>query len=171
MAPIYFIQNIFSYVVALYQFERAGTVGEFPQASRFPLLKVLAVVGAAAVVLLAVRTITKRQRAAAIFADASAHHETEQILCGDELKSVKLFSTPDYQEATATSLGCGESVVPLVHQGDWTKLQTQKGDEGFLPKWYVGLPTSIEPGKIVKCNRPSPMQNVEQYKKLHACPN
>src|ERR1035437_1036534 len=73
MAPIYFIQNIFSYVVALYQFERAGTVGEFPQASRFPLLKVLAVVVAAAVVLLAVRTITKRQRAAAIFADASAH--------------------------------------------------------------------------------------------------
>jgi hypothetical protein len=166
VAPIYFVQNIFSYIVALYQFERAATAGEFPQASRFPLLKVLAVVGAAAVVLLAVRTITKRQRAAAIFANASAQHETEQILCGDKLKSVKLFSTPDYQEATATSLGCGESVVPLVRQGNWTKLQTQKGDEGFLPKWYVGLPTSTEPEKIAKCNRPSPMQNVEQFQKL-----
>src|ERR1700723_341156 len=39
VAPIYFVQNIFSYVVALYQFERAGTAGEFPEGSRFPLLK------------------------------------------------------------------------------------------------------------------------------------
>ncbi len=167
VAPIYFLQNIFSYVVALYQFEGAGTAAEFPQAPRFPLLKVLAVVAAAALVLVAVRTITKRHRVAATFANASAKHETEQILCEDKLKSVKLFSTPDYQEAMATSLGCGESVVPLVHQGDWTKLQTQKGDEGFLPKWYVGLP-STEPEKIAKCNRPSPMQNVAQYQKLKA---
>jgi len=166
VAPIYFVQNIFSYVVALYQFERAGTAGEFPQASRFPLLKVLAVVGAAAVILLAVRTITKRQRAAAIFANASVQHATEQILCGDKLKSVKLFSTPDYQAAAVTTLGCGEGVVPLVHQDDWTKLQTQKGDEGFLPKWYVGLPRNSEPEKMTKCNRPSPMQNVEEFKKL-----
>lgn len=168
MAPIYFLQNIFSYVVALYQFERAGTAGEFPQASRFPLLKVLAVVAAAAIILVAVLTITKRQRAAALFASASAQHETEQVLCGDKLKSVKLFSAPDYQDATATSLECGESVIPLVHQGDWTKLQTQRGDEGFLPKWYVGLPTSTEPEKAAQCNRPSPMQNVEQFQKLKA---
>lgn len=168
VAPIYFVQNIFSYVVALYQFERAGTAGEFPQASRFPLLKALAVVGAAAVILLAVRTITKRQRAAAIFANASAQHTTEQILCGDKLKSVKLFSTPDYQAAAVTTLGCGESVVPLVHQDDWTKLQTQKGEEGFLPKWYVGFPTNSGPEKSTKCNRPSPMKNVEQFKKLKA---
>jgi hypothetical protein len=167
VAPIYFVQNIFSYFAALYKFEQAGTEGEFPQSSRFPLIKVLSVFAAAAVVLLAVRTITKRQHAAAIFADASTQHKTEQILCGDKLKSVKLFSTPDYQEATTTSLGCGESVVPLIHQGDWTKLQTQKGDDGFLPKWYVGLP-STEPEKIVKCNRPSPMENVKQYQKLKA---
>src|ERR1700747_3807811 len=49
LTPIYFVQNIFSYFIALYQFERAGTAGEFPQASRFPLLKVLAAVAAAAV--------------------------------------------------------------------------------------------------------------------------
>ncbi|HYB61759.1 MAG TPA: SH3 domain-containing protein [Methylomirabilota bacterium] len=168
LAPIYFVQNIFSYVAALYQFERAGTEGQVPQASRFPLLKVLAVVAAAVVVLLAVRTITKRQRAAAIFANASAQHETEQILCGDKFKSVKLFSTPDYQAAAVTSLACGESVIRLAHQGNWTKLQTQKGDEGFLPKWYVGLPANSEPEKIEKCNRPSPMQNVEQFQKLKA---
>jgi hypothetical protein len=165
VTPIYFVQNIFSYGVALYQFERVGTTGEFPQTSRFPLLKVLAVIGVAAVVLLAVRTITKRRHAASIFASASAKHETEQVLCGDKLKSVKLFSGPYYQTATPTLLGCGEEVVPVVHQADWTKLQTQKGDEGYLPKWYVGLPTT-EPETIVKCNRPSPMQNVEQYKKL-----
>lgn len=168
VAPIYFVQNIFSYAAALYQFERAGTAGEFPQASRFPLLKFLAVAGAAVIVLVTVRTIIKRQRAATIFADASAQHQTKQILCGDELKSVKLFSTADYQAAAVTTLGCGESVVPLVHQDNWIKLQTRKGDEGFLPKWYVGLPQNSGPETTTKCNRPSPMKNVGQYKKLKA---
>ena len=28
VAPIYFVQNIFSYAAALYKFERAGTAGE-----------------------------------------------------------------------------------------------------------------------------------------------
>src|ERR1700693_1215849 len=168
VAPIYFVQNIFSYVVALYQFERAGTAGEFPQTPRFPFLKALAVAGAAVIALVAVRTITKRQRAAAVFANASARHQTEQILCGDKLKSVKLFSTEDYEAAAATTLACGESVVPVVHKDNWTKLQTQKGDEGFLPKWYVGLPTNAGSKKATECNRPSPMQNVEQYKKLKA---
>jgi hypothetical protein len=167
VAPVYFVQNIFSYVVALYQFERAGTAGEFPQASRFPSLKFVALVGAAVLVLLAVRTITKRHRVAEIFAKASAQHGTEQILCGDTLKSVRLFSSPDYQAAAVATLGCGENVIPLVHQNDWTKLETQKGDEGFLPKWYVGLPIG-GPEKSTKCNRPSPMQNVEQFKKLKA---
>jgi hypothetical protein len=168
VAPIYFVQNIFSYVVALYQFERGGKTGEFPQASRFPLLKILAVAGVAVIVLAAVRTIVKRQRAAAIFTNASAQHQTEQIVCGDKLKSLKLFSTPDYGAAAVTTVGCGESVVPLVHQDNWVKLQTQKGDEGFLPKWYVGLPQNSGPEKIAKCNRPSPMENVEQYKRLKA---
>lgn len=154
VTPIYFIQNIGSYTVALYQFERTATAGEFPQPARFPLPKVLAVIAAAALVLLAVRTITKRQHAAKVFANASAHHETEQVLCEDKLKSVKLFSGPYYQTATATLLGCGEQVVPLLHQDNWIKLQTQKGDEGFLPKWYVGLPASIQPEKIVKCTDP-----------------
>ncbi|MFZ1972385.1 MAG: SH3 domain-containing protein [Candidatus Acidiferrales bacterium] len=168
VAPIYFVQNIFTYVVALYQFERAGTAREFPQASRFPLLKFLAVTGAAVIALVAVRTVTKRQRAATIFANASAQHETEQILCGDELRSVKLFSTPDYEAAAVTTLRCGESVVPLVHQDNWTKLQTQKGDDGFLPKWYVGSSQNSGPEKTTKCSRPSPMENVEQYRKLKA---
>jgi hypothetical protein len=168
VAPIYFVQNIFSYVVALYLPARFRTAGEFPQASRFPLLKVLAVAGAAVIALVAVRTIVKRQRAAAIFTNASAQHQTEQIVCGDKLKSLKLFATPDYGAAAVTTVGCGESVVPLVHQDNWVKLQTQKGDEGFLPKWYVGLPQNSGPEKITKCNRPSPMENVGQYQKLKA---
>jgi Bacterial SH3 domain len=168
VAPIYFVQNIFSYVVALYQFERAGKAGEFPETSRFPLLKVLAVASAIVIALVAVRTIVKRQRAAAIFTNASAQHQTEQIVCGDKLRSLKLFSTPDYGAAAVTTVGCGESVVPLVHQDNWVKIQTQKGDEGFLPKWYVGLPQNSGPEKITKCNRPSPMENVAQYNKLKA---
>ena len=166
IAPIYFVQNIFGYAAALYQFERAGTAGDFPQPTRFPLLKFLAVAGAAVIVLVAVRTIIKRQHAAAVFANASARHQTERILCGDELKSVKLFPTADYQAAAVTTLGCGESVVPLVHRDNWIKLQTQKGDEGFLPKWYVGLAEDSGPEKATKCNRPSPMENVGQYKEL-----
>src|SRR5208282_1957572 len=32
----------------------------------------------------------------------------------------------------------------------------------------VGLPTNSGPEKMTKCNRPSPMQNVKQFKKLKA---
>jgi hypothetical protein len=169
VAPIYFVQNIFSYVAALYKLSGAENPDSPPSASKSPLPTIVILIGVVALLLLGIRAITKKQhtkeQAASVISDAVIGGDTEQVLCGKTLKSARLFAGPDFQTASALSLACGENVRALADQGDWTKLQTQKGVQGFLPKWFVGLPNTT-PELTDKCDRPSPMKNPQQFEKL-----
>jgi hypothetical protein len=104
---------------------------------------------------------------AATSAKATAQRLMMRVFCGQNLKAVALFPSPDFETMPVASLSCGENVIVLAHQGDWTKLRTQKGAEGFTPTWFVRA-GSGNPPENRKCNRPSPMDNVEQFKRLKA---
>lgn len=183
VAPIYFVQNIFNYIIAIYTL-RGPETANFPAvASKSRTQTVLISIGVVVLLVLVIRPMMKKRispndttvAAIPISLDQST---SEQILCGQTLKSAVLFPTPDFsvifpgpdsQTTAGPFVRCGESVIVLTRQGDWTKIRTQKGAEGFIPRWFVGLTTSNSPPeKAARCNRPSPMENAEQFKKLHA---
>jgi hypothetical protein len=173
VAPIYFVQNIFNYIIAIYKLRGAETADFRPLASKSRMQNVLILASVVVLILLVIRGTTKKEVSRGETAVASIpsvpisldQSASEQILCGT-LKSVKLFQGPNFQTAQTASLACGENVAVLDHQGDWTKLRTQNSAQGFVPKWFVGLPANGSLEKSAKCNRPSPMDNPEQFKKL-----
>jgi hypothetical protein len=101
LTPIYLVQNIFTYIFALYKFSRAKTEGDGPQASGFPLLKTLAVIGFAALVLLAVRAVTTRERASVL---AKSHTQQDQ--------TTPPLPPEDYTplSASASAVACGSTL-------------------------------------------------------------
>jgi hypothetical protein len=89
---------------------------------------------------------------------------TTQIYCGKNLKRLALFAGPDFRAAALEPLPCGATVEVRARQGDWAKVRTQEGVEGFAPSYFVG-PLPPLP-KVGKCNRPSPLDSLEQFDTL-----
>lgn len=90
------------------------------------------------------------------------------IYCGKTFRSMILFQKPDFQSAQIAPLNCGEAITLLVKQGYWAKIRTQSGLVGYEPTWFIGPPHVSTPSKSVKCNRPSPLDNVDQFERLSA---
>lgn len=121
---------------------------------------------AVAAMILLVGWITIEPRTAA--AQSATARTAPYIYCGKTFKSMILFQKPDFHSALVSTLGCGEVITVLSEQGYWARVLTQSGLVGYEPTWFVGPPRVGTPSKSAKCNRPPPLDNVDQFERLSA---
>jgi hypothetical protein len=100
VAPIYFVQNIFSYVAALYKLSGAENPDSPPSASKSPLPTIAILIGVVALLLLGVRAIMKQPtkektavmvhtdppKAQPVAADIPLSDKDAAVACGAVLK-------------------------------------------------------------------------------------
>jgi hypothetical protein len=79
-----------------------------------------------------------------------------------------LFQKADFESSQIAPLDCGERITVLSTHDFWAKIRTQGGSVGYEPTWFIGPPHVSEPSKSAKCNRPPPLENIDQFERLSA---
>jgi hypothetical protein len=101
-------------------------------------------------------------------AQPQSHLKTPYAYCGRTFKSLVVFQLPDFKSAEIAPLACGQQISVISEHGSWARIRVLSGVVGYEPVWFVGPSRAATVSKSAKCNRPSPLANLDQFERLQA---